>query len=57
MPVNGWWRKRSSLEICNRKSRYALIITLWMLNPELNIYTPIRTSIGPPVPVPVEVEV
>jgi hypothetical protein len=57
MPVNGWWRKRSSLEICNRKSRYALIITLQTLNPELNIYTPIRTSIGLPVPVPVQVEV
>lgn len=57
MPVNGWWRKRSSLEICNRKSRYALIVTLRTLNPELNIYTPIRTSTGLPVPVPVQVEV
>ena len=27
-PVNGWWRKRASTDICNRKSRYALIITL-----------------------------
>ena len=42
-PVNGWWRNRASLDICNRKSRYALIVTLRALNPEVNIYTPIRT--------------
>jgi len=56
-PVNGWWRNRSSLEICNRKSRYALIVTLRALNPDVDIYTPIRTIIGLPVPVPVEIPV
>jgi hypothetical protein len=56
-PVNGWWRNRASLDICNRKSRYALIITLQALNPEVDIYTPIRTSIGLPLPVPVEIPI
>lgn len=56
-PVNGWWRNRASLDICNRKSRYALIVTLRALSPEVDIYTPIRTSIGLPVPVPVSVEI
>jgi hypothetical protein len=54
-PVNGWWRNRASLDICNRKSRYALIVTLRALNPEVDIYTPIRTSIGLPLPVLVEI--
>jgi hypothetical protein len=56
-PVNGWWRNRASLDICNRRSRYALIITLQALNPEVDIYTPIRTSIGLPLPVPVEIPI
>ncbi len=50
-PVNGWWRNRASTDICNRKSRYALIITLKARNADLDIYTPIRTLIGLPVPV------
>jgi hypothetical protein len=56
-PVNGWWRNRASLDICNRKSRYALIVTLRALNPGVDIYTPIRTSIGLPVPVAIEIPV
>lgn len=56
-PVNGWWRNRASLEICNRKSRYALIVTLRSLNPDVDIYNPIRTSIGLPVPVAVEIPI
>ena len=38
-PVNGWWRYRASLDICNGKSRYALIVTLRALNPDVEIYT------------------
>jgi hypothetical protein len=56
-PVNGWWRNRASTDICNRKSRYALIVTLKARNASLDIYTPIRTSIGLPVPVLVETPV
>jgi len=53
-PVNGWWRNRASPDICNRKSRYALIVTLKARNTDLDIYTPIRTHIGLPVPVVIE---
>jgi Subtilase family len=56
-PVNGWWRNRASTDICNRKSRYALIVTLKARNADLDIYTPVRTSIGLPVPVVVETPV
>jgi len=56
-PVNGWWRNRASTEICNRKSRYALIVTLKAANIDLDIYTPVRTSIGLPVPIEIETPV
>ena len=53
-PVNGWWRNRASTDICNRKSRYALIVTLKARNPDLDIYTSIRTAIDLPIPISVE---
>jgi hypothetical protein len=53
-PVNGWWRNRASPKICNRKSRYALIVSLKARSAELDIYTAVRTSIGLPVPIEVE---
>jgi hypothetical protein len=56
-PVNGWWRNRASTDVCNRKSRYALIVTLKAQNVDLDIYTPVRASIGLPVPVVVTTEV
>lgn len=56
-PVNGWWRLRSSLDVCNREARYALIVTLRVLNPTIDIYTPIRTSIGLPLPVEIDIEI
>jgi hypothetical protein len=56
-PVNGWWRQRASLDICNRPARYALIVTLRSLNPDTDIYTPIRTSVGLPVPTEIEIPI
>jgi hypothetical protein len=50
-PVAGWCRDRSSLEVCDRMRRYALIITLKARDQELDIYTPISTAIGVPVPI------
>lgn len=55
-PVNGWWRNRASPDVCNRKSRYALIVTIKAQNTDVDIYTPVRTSIGLPVPVPVDID-
>jgi hypothetical protein len=56
-PVNGWWRNRASRDVCNRKSRYALIVTLKARNAELDIYTPVRTSVGLPIPVEIDVPI
>lgn len=56
-PVNGWWRNRASPDICNRKSRYALIVSIKAVNADVDIYTPIITRIGLPVPVPIEIEI
>lgn len=50
-PVNGWWRNRASAEVCSRKTRYALVITLKTRNVDLDVYTPIRTFIEPPISV------
>lgn len=44
-PVNGWWRNRASREICNKRTRYALIVTMSTPNVEIDLYTPIQTSV------------
>jgi len=56
-PVNGWWRNRASRDVCNRDSRYALIVSIKAVNTDIDIYTPIITSVGLPVPVPLEIEI
>jgi hypothetical protein len=47
-PVNGWWRKRASPEICNKKARYSLIVTIRTPDTNVDIYTPISTAIEIP---------
>jgi hypothetical protein len=56
-PINGWWRNRSSKEICNKQTRYSLIITMKTRAAELDVdlYTPIKTAID--VRTAVEIEV
>ena len=44
-PVNGWWRNRASPEICNRKARYSLIVTIKTPDTNVDIYTPISVAI------------
>lgn len=44
-PVIGWWRNRSSLEICNKKTRYALIATLSSPDTTIDLHTPISTIV------------
>jgi hypothetical protein len=56
-PVNGWWRKRASPEVVERLSRYALIVSLKAVRTDIDIYTPIRTRIGIPVPVEIDVPI
>jgi hypothetical protein len=50
-PVNGWARKRADKNICNRKTRYALVVTLKTRNIDLDIYTPIDTAVETPIAV------
>jgi hypothetical protein len=50
-PVNGWWRARASRDVCNRKTRYALIVTLKSRNIEIDLYTPISVAVMVPVTV------
>ena len=54
-PVNGWWRQRAVAAVCNRKTRYALVVTLKSKNSDLDIYTPIKAKVD--VGVPVETEI
>lgn len=48
-PVNGWCRKRSDRAICNRNTRYALVVTLKTANVELDIYTPVEVMVKTPI--------
>jgi hypothetical protein len=50
-PVNGWWRNRASTGVCNRKTRYALVVTLKTANVDLDIYTPVSALVLVPVSV------
>jgi hypothetical protein len=50
-PVNGWWRQRAAKEIVNKKTRYALIVSLKSANVDIDLYTPIRTVVDIPVAV------
>jgi len=54
-PVVGWNRERASLEVCNARRRYSLIVSLKSQNATIDLYTPIRTFIGIDVEVPVTI--
>ncbi|MBN9219632.1 MAG: S8 family peptidase [Mesorhizobium sp.] len=48
-PVGGWWRDRAAADIVNRKTRYALVITLKAPRTDIDLYTPIAIRVAPPV--------
>ncbi|HTO65778.1 MAG TPA: S8 family peptidase [Bradyrhizobium sp.] len=54
-PVNGWCRKRSDEKVCNRHTRYALVVSFKALDADLDIYTPIATAVQ--IPIPIETQV
>jgi len=59
-PVNGWWRQRASVAICNKATRYSLVITMKTASVDIDLYTPISTLVGVPAVVEVgaaEVEI
>lgn len=48
-PTYGWWNRRPNMKAYEKTSHYALIATI--TTPEVDIYTPVATSIGIPVTV------
>jgi hypothetical protein len=55
-PVNGWWRMRATKEICNKATRYALIVTLKSQDVDVDLYTPIQASIEPNVSIETDIQ-
>jgi hypothetical protein len=46
-PVNGWWRFRHrDPEICKRKARYALIVSIETDDEEIDVYTPVLNQVA-----------
>ncbi|NLS07197.1 S8 family peptidase [Rhizobium sp. P32RR-XVIII] len=43
-PVVGWWRNRASKEIVNRKTRYALVVTLKAPGVNVDLYSAVITA-------------
>jgi hypothetical protein len=54
-PTIGWWRERAHLGRWDKKTRYALIVTITTPEQSEDIYTPVAIQLG--IPVPVEVNV
>lgn len=51
-PVGGWWKDWSGANRDGESVRYALVVTLDLLEgTEIDIYTPIAALIGVPIPV------
>ncbi|MCP4119407.1 MAG: S8 family peptidase [Desulfobacteraceae bacterium] len=50
-PTIGWWRERHYLRKWNRKTRYALVVSITTPHEEVDIYTPVVTKIGLKLPV------
>ena len=46
-PVNGWWRFRHrDPDICERKARYALIVSIETDAEEVDVYTPVMNQVA-----------
>lgn len=52
-PTIGWWRERSYLGKWNKKTRYALVVTIKTPEEKMDIYTPVATQIGVKTPIPI----
>jgi hypothetical protein len=55
-PVTGWWRERHQLGRWARKVRYSLIVSITTPPTEVDIYNPVRTQLGIPIPIEIEDE-
>ena len=56
-PVMGWWRDRASAAICNKSTRYSLVVTISTPEQDLDLYTPISNLVDTNVGVETEISV
>lgn len=54
-PRIGWWRERSNLMKWDKKTRYALIVSIHTPVESVDIYTPVAIQVGTTIPVSVEI--
>ena len=45
-PIGGWWKENPNHKRYDRRVRYALVVSIRVLNGEIDIYTPVRTQIA-----------
>lgn len=50
IPVVGWWRESYHLGLCNRRTRFSLIVSLYTPSQTIDLYTPVATRIGVAIP-------
>ena len=48
-PTNGWWRTRKHLEVYDNVARYTLIVSIYSISNDIDIYTPVQVQIATPV--------
>ena len=48
-PAIGWWKERKYLNCYNKTIRYALVVSLETPDQSIDLYTPIKIQITPPV--------
>ncbi len=54
-PTIGWWRERAYLGKWDKKTRYALVVTIKTPEEKMDIYTPVATKIGVKIPIPISI--
>jgi hypothetical protein len=54
-PRIGWWRERAHLHKWDRRTRYALVVSITTPEESVDIYTPVATQLGITVPVSIDV--
>ncbi len=50
-PVNGWWRLRPQHKRYNDRIRYCLIVSIEVLDADIDVYTAVQTEVTLPVTV------
>lgn len=48
-PVGGWWRGRADAKICNKKTRYSLVVSLKTDDQEITLHTDISAIVNPEI--------